>query len=264
MRCTRDQLPQIRRQLTLIDVSARRVVWKYLIDLGADKTVGPDDRLWLCALEGTQSRRLIAVALPDPKALEVIATVPPPKPLFGPETKVALQMRLGGMPDELEDRRKREDQIDRDLRRHFTDALKDRGVTVAAAAPATLTVSIKTLTSDELIVFRSRLGFRGTQTIVLAKSVVHARLAIEMNVDKPSKSTVLWEEEKLVELAEVSPDERPQDLPLSAFIHLRQWELARDWCQRTPLPAELFHPDAYRGLGESSISATGIQFVRRY
>ena len=42
----RDQLPQIRRQLTLIDVSARRVVWKYLIDLGADKTVGPDDRLW--------------------------------------------------------------------------------------------------------------------------------------------------------------------------------------------------------------------------
>ena len=41
-------------------------------------------------------------------------------------------MRLGGMPDELEDRRKREDQIDRDLRRHFTDALKDRGVTVAA------------------------------------------------------------------------------------------------------------------------------------
>jgi hypothetical protein len=261
---TREQLPQIRRQLTLIDVRARRVVWNYLIDLGADKTVGPDDRLWCCALEGTQARRLIAVALPDPKALEVIATVPPPKPLFGRDTKVALQVRIGGMPDELEDRRKREDQIDRDLRRHFTDALKDRGVTVAASAPATLTASVKTLTRDELIVFRSRLGLRSTQTIVLAKSVVHARLAIEMNGDKPSNSTVLWEEEKLVESAEVSPDERPRDLPLSAFIHLRQWELARDWCQRTPLPAELFPPDAYRGLGESSILATGIQFVRRY
>lgn len=122
---------------------------------------------------------------------------------------------------------------------------------------------LKTLTRDELIVIRSRLGLRSTQTIVLAKSVVDARLAIEANVDKSSKS-VLWEEEKLVESAEVSPDERPKDLPLSAFIHLRQWELARDRCQRTPLPAELFHPDAYRGLGESSISATGIQFVRRY
>ena len=261
---TRDQLPSVRRQVTLVDVAARRVVWKYLLDIGADKIVGPDDRLWCCAMEGTQARRLIAVALPDPKASEVIAAVPPPKPLFGRDTKVALQIRIGGMPDELEDRRKREDQIDRELRRHFTDALQERGVTVASSAPATLTVAIKTLTSDELIVIRTRLGLRGSHTIVLAKSAVHARLAIEMQADKQSSSTVLWEEETLVESAEVHRDECPKDLPLSAFIQLRQWESARDWCQRTPLPTELYHPDAYRGLGESSLTATGVQFIRRY
>jgi len=248
-----------RRHMTLVDVPAQRVVWAYKLGSGTTCVDGPDDRFWVFAVDGnTLSRRLCAFDLPDPKAAELIAAAPAPKPVFGNETRVALKIHLGAMPDGLEDRREREDQMEQDLREHFVDALNAQGVTVDQSAPVTFAVSMKTLTKDDVLSIRSRYRLGRRATIVLSTSAVRARMSIQVGDE-----LVLWEESKFAESSEVESSRAPRGMALSTFIHLGQWELARRWCLETPLPGPLYHLDAYRGVGESSLDASGVRFLRR-
>jgi hypothetical protein len=219
---------------------------------------GPDDRCWYFAADpGANARRLVAVALPDPKAQQMLAATPAPRPAFGDGTPVALKIHVGAMPDGLEDRREREDELIRNLTEHFTDAVEAVGAKVAPQAPVTLSVSVKNLTEDDIVRLRSRYRLRSDFTIVLTKSTVRGHLSLAT-----PDGTVLWSEEKLVGSGDVTQPDATKGLPLGTAIHVAQWQLAKQWCLEVPLPKVLYHPDAHRGVGESQLTASGIQFLR--
>jgi WD40 repeat protein len=245
-------------KVTLIDVAAPRVAWHYHVDLFTFLTDTPDDRCWYFAADvGSRTRRLLAVELPDPKAQEILAATPPPPPAFGKGTQVALKINVGAMPDGLDDRREREDELIRNLTEHFTDAVGSAGATVARKAPVTLTATVKNLTEDDILVLRSRYRLRPDLTIVLTKSTVRAHVALETD-----DGTVLWSDEKLVGSRDVSEPANTAGLSLGTAIHLAQWQLARQWCLELPLPEVLYHPEAYRGVGESRLTTSEVQFLR--
>ncbi len=248
------------QRITVVDVANQRVVWNYMAPIGTLAVDGPGDRLWGLVPDASFSgRQFVSVALPDPEAAGIIAATPPPAPLFGPGTKVALKINMGGLPDELADRREREDQMAKSLDEHFRGALGKAGLQIDDSAPVTLEVSLKNLTQEEILVISSRFSYGGAALIVLSTQSVHARLAIRQGADR-----VLWEQQNFVGSKDVDASGASRGTSLSSHILLRQWEQAQQWCQATPLPAALHHPDLVHGLGESQLNATSIQLLRKY
>ncbi|MBI2481680.1 MAG: hypothetical protein HYV60_24455 [Planctomycetia bacterium] len=248
------------QRMTLVNVATNRVEWNYQLALGALPAVAPEDRFWsIVADSNRRGRQLVSFELPDPKVREVIASTPAPKPLFGKETRVALKIVIGGMPDELTDRRQREDELNSSLREHFTRALSERGVTIDDSSPVVFSASVKNLTKDEIVLLGSRYRSRDAIAFVLSTKTVHAKLSVQSG-----NNLVLWQRDQLVDSNRTDASRRPNNMPLSTYIHLQQWQQAKQWCLEMPLPDDLYHPDVYQGLGESEISTSGIRYLRQF
>ncbi len=248
------------QRLTLVNVATNRVEWNYQLALGALPTVAPEDRFWsIVADPNRRGRQLLSFDLPDPKVQEVIASTPVPKPMFGKDTRVALKVVIGGMPDELPDRREREDEFDRSLREQYTGQLTSRGITVDDSSPVVFTVSVKNLTKDEIVLLGSRYRSRDAIAFVLSTKTVHATMSVQSG-----NNLTLWQRDHLVDLNGIDASRRPHDMPLSTYVHLQQWQQAKQWCIEMPLPKDLYHPDVYLGLGESEISTSGIRYLRQF
>jgi hypothetical protein len=245
-------------QFTVVDVAASRVVWNYQVPITGLSTEGPDDQFWCLVPGGLRSpTQLVAMPLPDQDAERVISATPPPRPLFGPGTRLTLKVTIGGMPDELPDRRIREERFERDLRDHFQRELTAAGIKVMNAAPVALDVTVRELTRDDLSAIRSRPRFRDRELPTGTKSL-RAYVAIRQD------DLVLWDQLHLIGADDVKVGRPPKNLSPKTFTLLTQWDAAKIRCQSTALPKQLYHPDSYLGVGESELSASGARFLRKY
>lgn len=248
------------RQITIVEAPTGRVAWNYQIPIGSQSGEGFDDRYWtLIPGSDIGDKQLIAVSLPDKEALDEIAAQPPEKPLFGPGATVALHVKIGGFPDDLDDRRQREEQLERTMRTHFVKLLEQRGIKTAETAPIHLDVSMKNLTQEDIVTIRSRYSWGRSATFVLSTKQIHTHVVIRRGVD-----LTLWEKHEFTTSKEAANVRGANKLSFSSMVLLGQWQEAQRWCQALELPHALFHPDVYHGLGESALSANGARVLRKF
>jgi hypothetical protein len=120
-------------------------------------------------------------------------------------------------------------------------------------------VSIKNLTEDAILYIRSRYSFFAQSKIVLSTSTVNAKVSIETK-----DGTILWNDECFVDSNDVSAVEGLKNVSLGTAIHYAQWLNARQWCIEAEMPGLVYHPNAYKGVGESLLDPSGIKFLQRF
>ena len=139
------------KAVDVVDVAKKRIVWTYRLPPSGIFASGIGDRLW--ALVPTNRRttgmwQIVAEKVPHKSAARTIAKSKPPRPLFAADRSIKLEVLTGALPDELPERRKKEEAFEKEVRSYFEGALERAGLKVVGSAPLTFNVSIRNLTQQ--------------------------------------------------------------------------------------------------------------------
>ena len=244
-------------QCSLVDVERNVVLWTYQLPSGKHAAAVPDGRHWFVSgATPLGVAQLSALSLPDREASRLLTEAEIPEPLVGPGQGVALRVEVLEAPQSKAARREGFSDLEPRLTRAFTQRLADQGIRVDGLGRATVRITLKELTEEATIGYRSLLFRRGM--IVLATKDVYAEVAIVAPDDR-----VIWvESESVREARGDGLENRPPEMALSDFIRLQKWKQAVAWLSQVNVPVPIYEPEVYRGLGESTLSPSGAKTIR--